>query len=450
MSEHPMSVSRLPADPGPTGWNAILAPRESRPPLRERVAADWLVIGAGFAGLSAARRLAQLDPTGRVVILEAAALAEGPAGRNSGFMIDLPHDLASDDYGGSLDRDRAQTAANRLAIDFAADAVREYAMPPEAFRRSGKVNGAATDKGDRHNRSYAAHLDALGEAHEWLDADAMRRLTGTGFYRSGLYTPGTAMIQPALYIRSLGEGVVSNRVTLHERSPVTGLARRGGAWVATTPGGSVSAPRVVLAVNGHAESFGLFRRRLMHVHTYASMTRALTDAEALRLGGEREWSLTPADPMGTTVRRIEGTDGARIVVRSRFTYDPSMTVSERRIARVAPGHDRAFAARFPMLEGVGMEFRWGGRLCLSLNGASAFGEVEPGLYSACCQNGLGTVRGTLHGILAAELATGTEPSPILRNAFEGPAPRRLPPEPFAWVGANATMRWKERRAGAEL
>ena len=450
MSERSMRVRRLPVDTGPAGWNAILPTREPRPPLRGRTIADWLVIGAGFAGLSAARRLAQIDPTGRIVILEAASLAEGPAGRNSGFMIDLPHDLASDDYGGSLDRDRAQTAANRLAIDFAADAVREYAMPPEAFRRSGKVNGAATGKGDAHNRSYAVHLDALGEPHEWLDANAMRDLTGTDFYRSGLHTPGTAMIQPALYIRSLGEGVVSNRVTLHERSPVTGLARKGGAWVATTPGGSVGAPKVILAVNGHAESFGLFRRRLMHVFTYASMTRALTDEEVRRLGGERTWSLTPADPMGTTVRCVEGVGGARIVVRNRFTYDPGMAVSGRRIARVARDHDAAFAARFPMLEGVGMEHRWGGRLCLSWNGASAFGEVEPGLYSACCQNGLGTVRGTLHGILAAELATGAEPSPILRATLEAPPPRRLPPEPFASVGANATMRWKERRAGAEL
>ena len=69
-------------------------------------------------------------------------------------------------------------------------------------------------------------------------------------------------------------------------------------------------------------------------------------------------------------------------------------------------HDRAFAARFPMLSGVAMEYRWGGRLCLSLNGSPAFGEVAEGLYAACCQNGLGTVKGTLAGMLAADLAAG--------------------------------------------
>jgi len=43
------------------------------------------------------------------------------------------------------------------------------------------------------------------------------------------------------------------------------------------------------------------------------------------------------------------------------------------------------------------EYRWGGRLCLSRNNVQVIGELEPGLFSACCQNGLGTAKGTLAG-----------------------------------------------------
>ena len=95
--------------------------RTSRPAieLSENTSADWLVIGAGFAGLAAAKRLSQLRPEDRIVLLEQAG-RRGPRGRNSGFMIDLPHDLQSEDYAGSLEADRKQTWANRLAIDFAA------------------------------------------------------------------------------------------------------------------------------------------------------------------------------------------------------------------------------------------------------------------------------------------------------------------------------------------
>lgn len=444
-----MKVSRLPKDPGPAAWNAILPPGETFAALEETTTSDWLVIGAGFAGLSAARRLAQLCPTDRIVVLEAMRVADGPAGRNSGFMIDLPHDLASDDYGGQIKRDQTKTAMNRAAIAFAAEAAESYGMDKEAFVQKGKINAAASEKGMHHNKAYADHLTSMGEAFEVLDAATMREMTGISYYQGGLFTPHAAMIQPALYIRSLAHGVASNRLTIHENSPVVAFKKNGSVWQAQTPTGMVEAPKVILAVNGHAESFGFFKRQLMHVFTYASMTRRLTDSEVRDLGGERVWGFTPADPMGTTVRRISGIGGDRIVVRNRFTFDPKMEVNSARISSVARDHDRAFLARFPMLRDVEMEYRWGGRLCLSRNDVSAFGEVEDGLFSACCQNGLGTTRGTLSGMLAAELAAGYS-SWMLHELQAEAAPRRLPPEPIASLGASAFIRWHEFKAGREM
>ena len=64
-------TSQLPENPGVCGWVAMLPPRAVTPPLAEAITADVTVIGAGFAGLSAARRLAQIDPTLKVVVLEA-------------------------------------------------------------------------------------------------------------------------------------------------------------------------------------------------------------------------------------------------------------------------------------------------------------------------------------------------------------------------------------------
>ncbi len=444
-----IEVGRLPRDCGPAGWSALLPSRGVPRVLDGDVGADWLVIGAGWAGLAAARRLLQLAEGDRVVLLEASRVGEGPAGRNSGFMIDLPHDLASDGYAGALDGDRRQILMNRAAIAFAAEAAAAYGMPEEAFARVGKVNGAATEAGERHLDDYIRHLEALDEPFERLDASAMRALTGTGFYRLGLFTPGAAMAQPAMFVRAMADGVVASGLKLFEASPVTALEREGGKWRARTPKGSVTARAVVLAVNGHVESFGFFERRLMHVFTYASMSRALSGEEVRRLGGEPRYGILPADPVGTTLRRISGTGGDRLVVRNRFTYDPSMVVGDDRLDKMARSHDRSFAARFPMLDGVEMAYRWGGRLCLSRNGVPAFGEVGDNLYAACCQNGLGTTKGTLAGMLAAELACGTG-HPMLDDMRAFAPPARLPPEPFAWLGANAVLRWKERRAGAEL
>lgn len=444
-----MKVRRLPSDPGPAGWNSLLPEAPSAHQLKDRVTADWLIVGAGFAGLAAARRLSQLRPEDKIFVLEATRVGSGPAGRNSGFMIDLPHDLASENYGGKLEADKVQTADNRLAIDFAAGMARDFDLPEEAFSRSGKINGAASEKGDTHNTEFGTHLKAMGEPFEMLGADAMREITGTTYYTSGLFTPGAAMIQPAMFVRAVAAGLVSNRVSLFENSPVTKLDKEGGAWVATTQKGKVTAPQVILAVNGHLESFGHLKGRLMHVFTYASMTRTLTRDETQKLGGVPVWGLTPADPLGTTVRRISGTGGDRIVIRNRFTYDPSMEVSDRRVETVGQDHDRAFIARFPMLKHVGMEYRWGGRLCLSYNSVQVVGELEPGLWSACCQNGLGTAKGTLAGMMAAEAATGNS-SETLRRMQSQPAPQKLPPAPLARAGATARLRWGEWRAGREF
>lgn len=438
----------MPFDPGSSGWKGILPPGPSYPNLQVNQSADFAIVGAGFAGLSAARRLRQLNPDSAVAVLEARNIADGPAGRNSGFMIDIPHHLGSRDYSGMAEADRKQVALNREAIAFAADAVKEYSMPDEAFTQSGKINAAATRAGIRRNLGFAAHLDLLGEPYELLDEKAMHRISGSRYYLGGLRTPGAAMIQPALYVRELAHGVSRNNVELFENSPIVKFERVGGRWNLATPEGSLSATKVIIAVNGHVESFGYFRKRLMHIYLYASMTRQLDENEIGALGGMRRWGFTPANPLGTTVRRTSGIGGDRIVVRNRFTWAPKRTVSASKPESMAAVHDRSFRSRFPNLADVEMEYRWGGLLCMSRNSAPAFGELEPNLYSACCQNGLGIAYGTLSGKLAAELAS-EQVSPSVEIMLGQPRPRRMPPEPLSSIGANVIMGWGEIKAGKE-
>lgn len=443
-----LRVQDLPALPGPAAWNAILGPAPAYAPLTGAHRADVVIVGAGFAGLSAARRLRQIDPRASVVVLEAGRVAEGSAGRNSGFMIDLPHDLTSEDYAGAGD-DRAMIALNRRAIAFAAEAVQDYGIDQGFFDPAGKINGAASDTAHAHNESYAAHLASLGEPCEMLDARAMRDLTGSAHYKSGLYTPGTVMLQPAGYIRGLAAGLVREGVTLHENSAVTALRRDGSDWTVSTATGQISAGCVILTVNGHLESFGFERGRLMQLFLYAVMTPEL-DADMLaRLGGANRWGITPADPMGTTLRRIDSAQGGnRIITRTCATLAPGRKVGPGHVARAARVMQQKFEARFPQLKGMRMQYAWAGHLCLTLNGVAVMRKLDDGLYSGCVQNGLGTARGTLTGIGAAELACGIT-SEITRHFSAEAPPRRLPPQPLQQIGANAVLRYKEWRAREE-
>lgn len=440
-------AKRLPVHRGPAAWNAILRPRVASPALSDRVTADVVVVGAGFAGLSAARRLTQLDPTARVVLLEASEVAEAAAGRNSGFMIDLPHTLTSEDYAGNAaSGDQVMVGLNRQAIAFAAEAVAEYGITPDYFDRAGKINGAATARGEAANRSYAAHLADLGEPHEMLDAQQMRDVTGSDYYRGGLYTPGTVMLQPAGYVRGLADGLAS-KVQLHENTPVTGLSRQGADWLIETPQGAVTAGRVIFATNGHLESFGFQKKRLMHVFLFAAMTKELDSAQIAALGGQSRWGITPSDPMGTTMRRIDsGQGGHRIITRTCAAFRPEMESTAADLARASRIMRQKFNDRFPGLSGVQMAHSWAGHLCLARNNVSVTGALDTGLFAACVQNGLGTARGTLTGIAAAEAACGLH-SDITAYFASEDQPSRLPA--FATLGANAYLRWKERAAGKE-
>lgn len=438
-----MHVRKLPVDTARSGWEAIASRTFAPQALEADIEADWLIVGAGFGGLAAARRLTQVAHGARIAMLDATGLALGPAGRNSGFMIDVPHNVSSNGYAdGDAQAIRAEMALNRHAIAFSADAAAEYGMSRDTFDPCGKINAAASDSGEKHNADFARGLAQIGEPYQMLDAQQMRELTGTHHYRSGFYTAGTALIETGTFVYQYAAGLRS-KVGIFENSPVLELTRKGANWVARTPKGSVTAPKVILAVNGHIQNFGFFRGRLMHVFTYASMTAPFRGK-----AGRDRWALLPAHPMGATVRKITHTDGSRIVFRSRFTYNASMETSQACLDRLVRSHRTGFDARFPDLAGLPFSHTWGGRLCLSWNSAPAFGEVEEGVFSACCENGLGTVKSALAGMMAVELATHTRTDAL--DAYRRhPGPSLRPPEPFAAIGATAMIRLKESRAGRE-
>ena len=47
-----------------------------------------------------------------------------------------------------------------------------------------------------------------------LDAKAMQDTIGIPNYQDGMFTPGTMMLQTALFIRSLGVKLLSNRLRI--------------------------------------------------------------------------------------------------------------------------------------------------------------------------------------------------------------------------------------------
>ena len=49
---------------------------------------EWLIVGAGYTGLSAARKLGQLYPNKKIILVDAQLAGEGASSRNSGYLVD--------------------------------------------------------------------------------------------------------------------------------------------------------------------------------------------------------------------------------------------------------------------------------------------------------------------------------------------------------------------------
>ncbi len=108
-------------------------------------------------------------------------------------------------------------------------------------------------------------LDLLDVEYDWLGADQLKEITGSEFYVSGLYAPGTVLVQPAALVRGLATTLPEN-VMLFEDSPVTAM-ELGVPHRLTLPGASITARTLILANNGFAGQFSYYRKELLPIAT---------------------------------------------------------------------------------------------------------------------------------------------------------------------------------------
>jgi glycine/D-amino acid oxidase-like deaminating enzyme len=423
-------IDLLPSNDGSNGWSRILLPRQPKRPLEGDVRGDWVVVGAGFAGLAAARRLAEHRPGDTIILLEADEAGENASGRNSGFAIDLPHNVGSSLE--ELEGAQRYIRLSRAAIDHLERQVRVHAIDCSWSRR-GRYHTAVSERGAKEVlEPISRELSALGEPWRWLDNKTLASEIGTSYHLAAVHTPGTVLMNPAALVRGLADSLPEN-VVLHEHTPVLEVSYENGVTL-ITPKGSVYAPRMVLAVNGLAEQFGFYRRRLLRFAAHASLTRPLTRSEREALGGCDDWGVTPANAFVSSTLRF--TQDHRLLVRHQLIFDPDHRAALRNRDAVRARHMREFRNRFPMLPEVQFDYTWTGYVCLSRNHAPGFGRVAPNVWSAVCCNAVGVTKATISGLLVADLACGID-NPLIKDIESLGKPAKLPPRPFLDIGVHA-------------
>ncbi len=433
MSARP--IHHFPLNDNGNGWSKILPGRTPKPPLRGQHRANWVVIGGGYVGLAAARRLAENRPDDRIFLLEAGEVGENASGRNSGFAIDLPHTTSSNKD--ELDGSHRYMALARAAIDYHETQIARHGIECD-WSQPGKYQTASSQEGvGEYLEPFTRELDALNEPYSWIDKDELAKRLGTTHFEAAVYTPGCRLLNPAALVRGLADTLPEN-VTLCENTPVTSLDA-GSQIIVATPAGEVLADKLILGVNAFAEKFGYYQRKLLPFAANASLSRPLTEAEQAALGCEKNWGVTPANAFAAITMRY--TNDHRILIRNNIYYNPAMRESDAFLANMARRHKALFDARFPMLPEVNLPYTWTGYVCFSQNGAPGFGQLADNVYSSVCQNAIGVTKGTIGGLLVADMACDVDNELIgfMQSLGE---PNRLPPQPFCDLGVRARIAWE--------
>ncbi|MCB1376760.1 MAG: FAD-binding oxidoreductase [Alphaproteobacteria bacterium] len=437
-----MRITHLPVNDKTNGWSLILPHRAPNPALAGSMKADWVVVGAGYAGLAAARRLAENRPDERIIVLEAGEAGENASGRNSGFGIDLPHVVGSgqDDLASA----HAYMRLSRAAIDHLEDIVTRHGIACD-WSRAGKYHAAVSRRGAEEMLDpFIAMLERVGEPHRVLDAAQTAAELGTSYYHASVSTPGCVLMNPAGLSRGLADSLPGN-VTLYENTPVIAYDRDNGVRL-TTPSGSVVAPRMIVAVNAFAAQFGYWKGRLLPFEAQASLTRPLDNDEHALIGKVKPWGLTPVNAFVSTTMRL--TADRRIMIRYFLRYSPDQRTDPSRLAGIRAAHLKVLRSRFPRLKRLSLEHTWTGYVCLSRNNAPGFGKVDSNVWSAVCQNAVGVTKGTISGLLAADLACGID-NPLIADMDSLGQPSSLPPRPVLDLGVRLRNAWDGWRGAYE-
>ncbi|WP_374384359.1 NAD(P)/FAD-dependent oxidoreductase [Dongia sp.] len=413
-----------------SGWVALAGTYRHFPALAGNSSTDWLVIGGGFTGLAAARRLAELHPNDRIMLIDRKRLGQGASGRNSGFAVarEMPGPAEI-----RHQKDRAVYLAN-AAIHQAAGAevkrlVSELGIDCD-YDSGGYIFAVRERAKFQALEERARMINDLGGEARVLDHEALKARLGIGFYNHGLWLGGgNALLQPAKFAKGLIDTLPPQIECFENTEALRIESAAGGGVVVHLPDGQVKARRVIVGLNAFMPRLGLKRDRVFPISLTASLTRPLTEEEENAIRKAAPWGgLCPVEG-GATVRL---TADRRILMRNTAEYEPD-GISEAMLAKRKAWHEMGLRHRFPFLGKDAIEFTWSGHMAASRNWTFVFEQVSPGLYAAGCYNGAGVARGTLLGRLMAEHASG-ERSPLVETALGLDKPSWVPTGSlFTWI-----------------
>ena len=424
-------------------WVNDLTPRNKITTLSSDLDCEWLIVGAGYTGLSAARKLGQLFPNQKILLVDAQLAGEGASSRNSGYLVDT---TLNDGFTSNKELDNYKKKADiyKLGIDVIKKFIKEYQVDCD-WNECGKYFASSKQEDRKILENFSGTLSKLGFEHNLLSNKELKKRLGTNFYNIALHTKGGILLHPGKLVRAMVDTLPKN-VKLYENSSLLNWKKVKDTIICNFKKGTIKSKKIIFSTNGFLRSLGVKSNYNFPITLTASMTRPLTNKEFESLGRPKEWGVLPVRPMGATIRM---TRDRRILIRNTAeVFDPfSMSKSELDKRKIT--QRIGIQKRFPQLPLDIIESTWSGVVSRTRNSSQIFEKIDTNIFVAGSYNGSGIGVGTLFGEQIAMKAIN-ETTKEIEIIEKRNKPTWLPPEPILNLGIRTRLFYERFRARSEI
>ena len=424
-------------------WINDLNPRSNIKVLSGDKSCDWLVIGAGYTGLSAARKLSELHKNQRIIVVDAQIAGEGASGRNSGYLVDT---TLNDGFTSNkeLSNYKKKTDIYQLGINAVKKFIKEYQVDCD-WNECGKYFASSKIEDKKILIKFSETLSKLGFKHNLLSNKELTKKIGTNFYNIALHTKGGILLHPGKLTRAMVDTLPTN-VQLFENSPLLKWEKNKDIVSCFFNSGKIKTKNIIFATNGFLKSLDIKKNYHFPITLTASMTRPLTEDEFKMIGEPKEWGVLPVRPMGATIRM---TKNRRILIRNTAEVHNPLSMSQSDLDKRSIKQKIGIKKRFKHLPDDIIHSSWSGIVSRTRNSSQIFEKIDNNIFVAGCYNGSGIGVGILFGEQIA-IKASNEHTIEMETIEKINKPTWLPPKPFLNLGVKTRLIYERIRARSEI
>lgn len=383
----------------PSYWEASSRTAGKFPPLDRDIEADVAIIGGGYTGLSAAWHLSKKGR--RCVVLEAQGLGYGASGRTGGQVV--PRFKSTfPELERAFGRDMA-LSMHRMAheaVDRVEATVTELGLEC-GFRRFGHVTPI----------QHASDLARFEADCTWLAREAgdtnprmlasgeVSRVVGSPIYRGGYLEPRGGALHPLEYCLGMANALAARGIAIHAFTPALEWRVESDRVVIRVPRAKVRAQKLILATNAYSDATPAgeaLKRRVVPIVSSQIATAPLPpDIRA---------TILPDENTATDAKRL--THYYRVMNDRRMVFGGRAGASNSESPVIFRRLERELLGLFPQLRGIPVEYRWSGRVAVTLDGFPHLGWLREHVAYGMGYNGRGIALSALFGHRLAALIEG--------------------------------------------